>query len=246
MKYMFLMYGAEDAYSDEERKECMLESLAVCDELAAKGKFLATAPLQSVNTAATIRIRNDRPLITDGPFAETREHLGGFFVLDLADLDEAIAVASRLPSVRKGAAEIRPMITPDGLPPARPIPFDTDKTPYILLSYDCDARGDGPDVHSEAMGKAVALCRRLHNEGKYLNCSPLYPASTATCVKSRNGKREITDGPFAETNEVIGGFYLILAGSREEALLVAEEHARLSNGSVEVRPLFDFSGLVKK
>ena len=120
MKYLFLMSGAEGLWNDAERRDCMVESLKICDELAAQKKFIATAPLQPATTAATVRVRDGRPLVTDGPFAETTEQLGGYFVLDLADLDEAIAVAARLPSVRmgKGIAEIRPMLALDGAPPS--------------------------------------------------------------------------------------------------------------------------------
>ena len=251
MKYMFLMYGTENRWTDEERRECMVESLSICDELAARGKFIATSPLQSVTTAATVRVRDGRPLIMDGPFAETTEQLGGYFLLDLVDLDEAIAVASRLPPVTKGTVEIRPMFSLDGLPPARPIPAgasDPNTTPYMLLCYDDEAawRAAGPTALQEDRSEAAALARKLNDEGRYLSASPLHPAATATCVRVRDGKRVITDGPFAETHEVLGGFYLILADSRDAALRVAAQHPGARLGSVEVRQLFDLSGLRKK
>src|SRR5438270_11351655 len=105
MKYMFLMYGVEGDWTDDERTACMTESLKVCDELASRGKYLAASPLESVSTARTVRVRGGEALITEGPFAETTEQLGGYFVLDLEHLDEAIAVATRLPPVRKGTVE---------------------------------------------------------------------------------------------------------------------------------------------
>src|SRR2546421_5351900 len=120
MKYMLLMYGAEGRWTDAERTACMAESLGVCGQLIARGKFLDAAPLQPVATAKTVRVRDGRPLVTDGPFAETVEQLGGYYVLDLADLDEAIAVACRLPPAFKGTVEIRPLLPLHGLPPARP------------------------------------------------------------------------------------------------------------------------------
>ncbi|OWK37569.1 YciI family protein [Fimbriiglobus ruber] len=252
MKYMLLLYSAENRWSDEERTACMRECLGVCDDLIARGKFIATSPLQSVTTAATVRVRDGRPLITDGPFAETTEQLGGYFILDLHDLDEAIAVASRLPSVtkEKGAAEIRPMFTPDGVPPARPLPTgpsDPAVIPYLLLCYDDEAgrKTTAPAVIREAMAEALSLVQELKDAGQYLSASPLHPPATATCVRVRDGKRVITDGPFTETNEVLGGYYLILADSREAALRVAARHPGAKFGSVEVRPLYDFSGLRK-
>jgi len=124
MKYMLLMYGTERDWTDEERTACMIESLGVCDELASRGKYLAASPLQPVATAKTVRVRDDKALITAGPFAETTEQLGGYYVLDLEHLDEAIAVASKLPPVRKGTVEIRPLYPLENLPPARPLPAD--------------------------------------------------------------------------------------------------------------------------
>jgi hypothetical protein len=245
MKYMLLMYGAEGAWTDEERAACMAESLKVCDQLAAQRKYVDASPLQSVTTAATVRVRDGRPLVTDGPFAETTEQLGGYFVLDLADLDEAIAVAGRLPPVRKGTVEIRPLLALDGLPPAQALPANPVATPYLLLCYDDEAawQAAGPDAMREAMAEATAITRELSAAGRYLSASPLHPAATATCVRVRDGKRVVTDGPFAETHEVLGGYYLILAASRAAALEVAARHPGLRFGAVEVRPLFDLPGL---
>jgi hypothetical protein len=248
MKYMLLIYGAEGRWTDAERRECMIESMGVCDQLAAQGKYVASSPLQSVTTAATVRVRDGRPLVTDGPFSETTEQLGGYYLLDLADLDEAIAVATRVPPVTKGTVEIRPLLALDGLPPARPLPAgpgDPNGTPFMLLCYHDEAawRAAGRDALREAMAEAAALAQRLSDAGQYLSASPLHPAATATCVRVRGGKREITDGPFAETNEVLGGFYLVLAGSRDEALRVAAQTPGARRGAVEVRPLFDLSGL---
>ena len=248
MKYLFLMYGTEGLWTDDERRDCMVESLAICDELSARGKFIATAPLQPVSTAATVRVRDGRPLVTDGPFAETTEQLGGYFLLDLADLDEAIAVAARLPSARIGTAEIRPLLALDGMPPSKAHAAGSNEpglTPYLLLCYHDEAVWEtvGPSAQQAAMVEAAALCRRLSDEGKYLSASPLHPAATATCVRVRHGKREITDGPFAETHEVLGGFYVVLAESRADALSIAAQQPGARFGSIEVRPLFDVSGL---
>jgi hypothetical protein len=245
MKYMLLMYGAEGRWTDAERMACMVESLGVCDQLARQGKFLDAAPLQFVATAATVRVRNGHTLITDGPYAETVEQLGGYFVLELADLDEAIAVASKLPSVLKGTAEIRPVLEIDGLLPAKPHEFTPGTTPYLLMCYDDEAAWEkaGPDAMGEAMAEATALTRELDAAGAYLSAAPLHPPATATCVRIRDGKRTITDGPFAETHEVLGGYYLIRAEDRAAALRVAARHPGARVGSVEVRALFDMSGL---
>ena len=109
MQYMLLIYGKEDCWTEEERRECRLESMAICDELAAQGKWIASSPLHSVTTATSLRIRDGKREITDGPFAETTEQMGGYYIIDVENLDEAIAVASRLPPAKKGTVEIRPV-----------------------------------------------------------------------------------------------------------------------------------------
>ena len=109
MKYMLLIYGAEDAWTEDEREACMHESMAICDRLEEEGKFIASSPLHSVNTATCVKIRKDKRLVTDGPFAETTEQLGGYYIIDVDDLDEAIRIASTLPPAKKGTVEIRPI-----------------------------------------------------------------------------------------------------------------------------------------
>lgn len=115
MKYMLLIYGDEGRWTDEERKACMAESMAIADELAAQGKYVASAPLHSVTTATSVRVQDGKRIVTDGPFAETREQLGGYYIIDVEHLDEAIAVAARLPPAKKGTVEIRPVFDVTGI-----------------------------------------------------------------------------------------------------------------------------------
>lgn len=116
MKYMLLIYSPEDAWTETELAACMKESTQLSHELNAKGQFIAASPLHSVNTATSVRLREGKRMITDGPFAETTEQLGGYFIVDVQDLDEAIAIASRLPGSRRGTVEIRPVFILDDLP----------------------------------------------------------------------------------------------------------------------------------
>ncbi len=116
MKYILLIYMAENALSETEREQCYMESAQLAQDLDAKGKFLSTAPLHSVTTATSVQVRNGKSLVTDGPFAETREQLGGFFLIDAQDLDEAIAIAAQIPGAKVGTVEIRPVIEIAGLP----------------------------------------------------------------------------------------------------------------------------------
>ena len=109
MKYMLLIYGDEACWTDDDRRECMLESMEIADELERQGKLISADPLHSVTTATSLRIRNGQKQITDGPFAETTEQLGGYYLIDVDDLDEAIAIAARLPPAKLGTVEIRPL-----------------------------------------------------------------------------------------------------------------------------------------
>ena len=118
MKYMLLIYGDENAWNPEERTKCMIESTELCHELKAKGQYLGASPLYPIATATSVRLRDGKRLITDGPFAETVEQLGGYFLIDVNHLDEAIEIASRLPGGKRGTVEIRPIVDLAGLPPS--------------------------------------------------------------------------------------------------------------------------------
>ena len=116
MKYMLLIYGDEHGLSETERQDCYVESTKLAHELHSNGQFLAANPLHPTSMATSVRVRNGKRLVTDGPFAETREQLGGYFLIDAKNLDEAIAAAVRIPMARKGTVEVRPVIEMPGLP----------------------------------------------------------------------------------------------------------------------------------
>ena len=112
MKFMLLIYQDEEiwgALAESERQEVYREYRELIEELEPKGTYLVGDELQPTKTARTVRVREGKPMITDGPFAETREQLGGFFLIEVADANEANAVAARIPSVRMGSIEVRPV-----------------------------------------------------------------------------------------------------------------------------------------
>jgi hypothetical protein len=113
---MLLIYMGENAMSESEREGCYEESARLAHELQAGGTYLSANPLQPVATATNVRVREGKRLVTDGPFAETREQLGGYFLVDARDLDEAIGIAARIPAARRGTVEIRPVLEVAGLP----------------------------------------------------------------------------------------------------------------------------------
>jgi len=116
MQYMCLLYFEEVQLDQGVRESCYEESAKFAQDLHAKGKFVAAGPLQPTSTATSLRHDNGKTLVTDGPFAETREQLGGFFIINADDLDEAISIASKIPGGRYGTVEIRPMIEVASLP----------------------------------------------------------------------------------------------------------------------------------
>jgi hypothetical protein len=116
MRYMLLIYSDEGAWTEAERDHCYQESTDLCHELKEAGQYLDASPLQPVSTATSVRLREGKRLVTDGPFAEAREQLGGYFLIEAPDLDVAIGIAARIPSARKGTVEIRPVLEIPGLP----------------------------------------------------------------------------------------------------------------------------------
>ncbi len=116
MKYLLLIYMSENAMTQGERDQCYVDSTKLTWDLKSKDQYIAASPLQPVSTATTVRIREGKRLVTDGPFAETREQLGGYYLVNAANLDEAIHIASKIPGAKKGSVEIRPVLEIPNLP----------------------------------------------------------------------------------------------------------------------------------
>jgi hypothetical protein len=119
MQYMLLIYVDPTTYegvTEAENEAEMAEYFALGPSLRERGISVSGEALQPVTTATTVRVRGGQVLTTDGPFAETKEHLGGFYLIDVANLDEAIAVAKRIPDVRRGSVEIRPVVDFSNVP----------------------------------------------------------------------------------------------------------------------------------
>ena len=119
MRYMLLCYDDEQGWEkagEAALREAMEEAVQLAQQLNARGQYIMAAPLHSTSTATSVRVRDGKRLVTDGPFAETREVLGGFYLIEAEDLDEAIGIAARHPGARTGTAEIRPVMELAGLP----------------------------------------------------------------------------------------------------------------------------------
>ena len=116
MKYMLLVYLDENCLSEAEREHCYADSAQLTRELNEQGKYIGAGPLHPTTTATSVRVRDGKRLVTDGPFAETREQLGGYYLVDANNLDEALKIAERVPAAKHGTIEIRPVLEISGLP----------------------------------------------------------------------------------------------------------------------------------
>lgn len=118
MQYVLLIYGSE-AEAKKASKEAQMkmfgEYKVFTDELKGSGKMVGGAPLESATTATTVRVQSGKTLRTDGPFAETREQLGGFYMVEAKDLDEAVAIAAKVPGAKYGCIEVRPVMQLNGM-----------------------------------------------------------------------------------------------------------------------------------
>ena len=113
MKYLLMIYEEEKAWnalSDAERGKIYGEYMQFSNEIKAEGKYVGGNPLKPTSTATTVRVRNGKQLVTDGPFAETKEQLGGYFLIEATDLDDAIKIAARIPGAKMGSIEVRPVL----------------------------------------------------------------------------------------------------------------------------------------
>jgi hypothetical protein len=115
VKYILLIHH-EEALDEDERQSLLEKSIQLTHELHAKRQYLDAAPLQPTSVTTSVKVRDGKRLVTDGPFAETREQIGGYFLIDAKDLAEAIDIAGRIPAARIGTVEVRPVREVEGLP----------------------------------------------------------------------------------------------------------------------------------
>lgn len=121
MKFMLIVHHDEAAFEtieQEERQQLLAESIELTHQLHAAGQYVHASPLQPAATAVMVTIREGKPLVTDGPFIETREQIAGYFLIDARNLSEAVSIAAKVPGARIGTVEVRPLIEITGLPEA--------------------------------------------------------------------------------------------------------------------------------
>ena len=239
MKY--LTFICADGVPTPEKSTSMRRDIPRwIEEMDGRGVRMFGQPLDLPDTAVTVRVRGGETLVTDGPFAETKEFIGGFDVLECADLDEAIEVAAKHPSSWFHQIEIRPLmdggVELDESEARFPAGDSSTGTLYCLMMC-LDGIPAEPHLEESIMSESIAWGEDLKARAIIMFGYPLGHKDMATTVQVRNGETLVTDGPFAETKEFIGGISVISCDSRAQAIEIAATHPLARHHMVEVRPL---------
>ena len=209
----------------------MAEMKRFAEELARQGKLQRGAPLAVASDGVQVRVHDGQPLVTDGPFAETKEVVAGFWIVDVADREEAIDIAGRAPHARRGLVEVHQLAI-------RYLYADSGQgTPFLMAFH------MGPDLKDPdgaKMREMIAFGERLAREGKLLETAPLAADPPPARIEVRRGTRLVTDGPFAEAKEVVGGYGLVRVAGRAAAVELAKIYPHARWGRVEVREILFF------
>jgi hypothetical protein len=253
MKFAFLGYSLEQNWNAMSKREqdAMIEDCFTYDRKLLKDGHLIDAggALQPSRTAKTLRWQNGAAVVTDGPFAETKEHLGGIGILEARDMDDAVVLLSRHPGLRYGATfEIRPVDEASlhrqanflakwrGSAPAA----DARALKFACLGY-IDENGWGSISEEERnafLEDCIAFDEARVKNGQWLSGIGLQHARTARTLRARSGQVIVTDGPFAETKEYLGGVVVLALKDWNEAVACLAKHPALAFGvALEIRPI---------
>ena len=236
--YLVLLIGEETEADDPSSEEFWAE-IALYERFneLAEHAIVDGHALEPSTLGITFRYQADGPvLVTDGPYTEATEVAGGLYVLRAEDLDEVIELARHIPAASKGCVEIRPMVSLWRSDTPRPDGNDR----YLALLR---CKDDGT-VHTPTWD-ATAAQRAIFEEGhraSLLSGATLHPGSMATTLRVRDGQPQISDGPFADPTEVVGGYYLLHASSRPEAAAIAQDIPLAPGGFIELRPRVESRG----
>ncbi|MFG1790983.1 YciI family protein [Nocardia sp. NPDC049149] len=230
MHYLATLVGPTDApYAEPGTPEFEAEVAKYADfEAKAAAAIAGGVALHPADTAVEIRHTGGRLLLSNGPFVEHTEVVGGFLVFDCADLDEAIELARRAPAAADGAVELRPMV--QWAPHDEPGPDW-----WLALLWEAPGAVIAPD--SPDWDAAVALHQRFGEEfgAAIRGGGAVQPPTTATTVRVRSGQLTLTDGPFDESADVIDGLYLFVAPDQDAATGIAARIPCGEKGHVELR-----------
>jgi hypothetical protein len=238
MKYM-LFICADGLPTADQMAVLQRECPGWVEEMAGRGVRLLGRELDLPETTTTVRVRDGETLLTDGPFAETKEFMAGFDVLECADLDEAIEVAGKHPSSWFQTIEIRPLA--EGLELRdEAVAFgrgdDGPGEPYLLAMWMGGGTARVPFDDQAMMDEREAWRRDVEERGLQVLGSALEGPETATMIRVRNGETLLDDGPFTGSDEFIGGIEVVNCSDRRQAIELAAAHPLARHHAIEVRP----------
>jgi hypothetical protein len=237
MKYL-LVIASEGIPAPEVMTVLQRECPVWVEEMEGRGVRLLGRELDLPETAVTVRVRDGETLVTDGPFAETKEFVAGFGLLECADLDEAIEVAAKHPSSWFQTVEVRPFM--DGLRLGKEaFAFgrgeDGAASPYLLIMW-MGGTPAAPFDDQAVMDEGEVWLRDLKERRLQILGNALEGPETARTVRVRDGRTLVTDGPFTETKEFIAGIDVVSCADRQQAIEVAAAHPIARYHAIEVRP----------
>lgn len=233
MKYVLLMYAREGVWPEDEHRVALEESIALCHELDARGEYLRAAPLHPPQTACNITRRDRRPIVANGPFAETKEQLGGYFLIEVADREAAIAIAGRVPGTRRGTAEVRPVAKVRLSDPIMGQASAGEEYMILIFQSESGAASEVIDWTS--------LWRKLETDGVFVTGMQLAPVAAATSVRLADGEVVASDGPYAPSAAPLIAATVVRTKSIEEATELA--NISIPTLPIEVRQVLKADGL---
>jgi hypothetical protein len=235
MRYLLIHTADPDVAAEWDPDENRASFTSWVEDTIRSGVNLQGTRLRPTADATTVKIRDGELVITDGPYAETREQVAGYDVLECASLDEAVRWAGQHPHSWLGSVEVRAL--PDSAP-AVPLPEPGEgKIQYVMLVCTDPAVDPGEFDRIEPVDPWVA---EMDGRGVRLYGSELEPPGSARTVRVRESRTIVTDGPFAETKEQIAGFDVLECADLDEAIEIASRHPMARLGLLEVRPFWPF------
>ncbi len=238
MQYIYLIYLNEQKWNELpplERDQYIAQGDRMVTGWKEQDKHRGGAPLHSVTTATTIRAHDGRYVVTDGPFAETREQLGGYMLAEADSPEQAVNLWLEGNGCAPATIEVRE-VAPFPQPNAAPTPG---RKQYMLLCYHNQEEWDAsPEAEKKRLSAdASVFASEMANSGRWISGAPLVKPSRARSIHSRDGQLLVTDGPFAETKEHLAGYILFHAENLDEAIAVGKRFHAVRAGTVEVRPV---------
>jgi hypothetical protein len=243
MQYVLMIHAAESRFANSSPAdaEAMMQAYGkYTKDLFATGRAGDCAALEGTRTATSVRIRDGKRAVQDGPFAETREQLAGYYVFDASSEEEALSWAAKIPGAKFGTIELRPVLPTGTVPGDRGETKPGDKE-YLLLIYEAESVWDAltPADQDKQLAGYRAFTQGLVAAQQFVAGDRLDGVKSAKCVSAPADQRVVRDGPFAETREQLGGYFRVRAKNLDEAIEHASKIPAAQLGTIEIRPVMD-------